>query len=143
MVEDHGKTRIGAQALAAGAGGQVHAGEVHRHGADGAHAVEAELDLKFRAEGFEAVHVVENTGGGFAMGTPNPGQGGVSLEAAADFGEVERIAPGNVEQLEVEPETPGMVGQALAKFTVAQNQAASLLEQELAGNDVVGQSARA
>src|SRR5512139_638281 len=66
VVEYHREPRIRPQPLAAGAGSQPNRAQVHRHRANRANAIQAELDLKLRAQRLELLEVIERAGRGFA-----------------------------------------------------------------------------
>ena len=71
-VENHRNARIRAQALAAGAGRQINAAQIHRHRADGADAIEAQFHATRRAHRFESVEIGQNARRGFAVRAPEP-----------------------------------------------------------------------
>ena len=62
VVKYHGQPRIGAESLAAGSRRQINLAQIHRHGADGADAIQAQFCRRIGAQGLEAGEVVEHAG---------------------------------------------------------------------------------
>src|SRR5208283_4325561 len=114
-----------------------------RHRADRADAIETELDLKFRAQRFERVEVVDHAGRSFAMHAPEPAGRRRSFQRFSYRAGIERLAPRKFDRIKVQLPTPRFVNQPVSEFAIAQNDAALLLERKLAADDVVRKRAGA
>src|SRR5437867_3210937 len=141
MIEYHGNARIRAQSLATGTGGQIHTTQIDRHGADRADGIDAQFDIKFRTERGQTLDIVKHPAGGLAMRTPEPAWHELAFQHLPRRRKVQRLAPGKLKGVKIQTKASGMVHQALAEFTVAQDQACSLFQRKLAGDHIVGQRA--
>src|SRR5207248_453841 len=120
IVEDHRQPRIGTEAFAAHARGEMHAAQIHCHRADRADAVEAERYRRILACGLERAEIVQDAGRRLAMYRPQPALAG---QPAWQRRHVERLAPGLPHYLELQTLAPRMVDEPVAEFAVAQHDA--------------------
>src|SRR5258708_134716 len=121
MVEHHRDSRIRAQALAAGTGGQIDPGQVHRHGPDRADAVQAKLHLELAAKLLKPFEIGDNSRGSFAMNAPKPARPRVTLQGLPHGAQINGIAPGKLDRIELESEPPALIQEAIAEFAVSQH----------------------
>ena len=142
VVKHHRQPRIRAQSLAAGTRCQKNPAQIHRHRADGADAIQAQLcprsahmdlspamSLSTPVEVSQCTH--QNQAGAGRADSFSP-------TAARSSGST----PGKFQRFKIQIEPPGLVHQPAAKFAVAQNQAGLAEQRQLSGNHVVGQRAR-
>src|SRR5438046_716913 len=116
VIKHHRNARVRAQAFPACARSQINTAQVHRHRPDRANAIQAEFDLKLRAQSLKTVEVVEDSSGGFAMDAPEPGGDGYPLQHLSDRYKVKRFAPWEFESVEFQAEAFGVVGQPFTEF---------------------------
>src|SRR5262245_50896154 len=140
VVKHHRNSGIGAQAFSTGTRREMNAAQVHRERADGTDAVDAQFNVELGAKRFEAGYIVEHAGGGFAVSAPKPAAANV-VKHGLDSTKVELASPGELHRFEVEAESASLIDQAIAEFTIADNEATAFFERELPCNDVIGERA--
>ena len=75
------------------------------------------------------------------MHEPEPAAQGGSDETTLDFLDIEWFAPGFGHDLKAKPPAASMVHEALAEFSVAQDETGRTIQRQLTGNRIVGHRA--
>ena len=121
--------------------GKGHAGQVYRNRTDGANTIYVKCHLSTAAQCLEHGEVVEHASGGLAMDGPEPFGVRLLAEHRLDLRRLKGCAPVDGKRPHVQSESARVVYQAVAEFSVRQNEAGFRMHRQLGSHHVVGQRA--
>ncbi len=123
VVENQGEPGKRAQALAAGAGREVHAAEIDRDRAQRTDAVDADAESVVGGDLFELLERVEDAGGRLVVHAPDPPPAGHAGGESPDLFQVEHVAPAQLQPVERQAGPARLGRNPLAELAVGQHQA--------------------
>src|SRR6185312_17544245 len=134
---DEGEAGERGEPLARDAGPQVDSGEVDWYVANRADAVQAEGDIPFGRDLFEARQVVEHARRGLTMDGPDPADLRIAFQRPAQLGEGQRFPPAGGELAEGQPPALRLGREPGPELAVDEDDAAAGEERELGRHGLV------